>query len=76
MLKEGGSEVTTRSRMDGFEYRLYVVIKNSRNFLVRFIDNKRLKILWEESISVKNGYLKRKAADLVDRILDRIYRIR
>ncbi len=76
MLRESGSDVATESGVDGFRYRLYVEIRGNESFLVRFIDNIRLKIIWEDNISVKRGDLKVKAADLVNRILDRIYLIR
>ncbi len=76
MFKRCGSDITTQSGIGGFRYRLYIEIRGNESFLVRFIDNKRLKIVWEDNISVKKGHLKAKAADLVSRILDRIYRIR
>ncbi len=76
LIRQAGSDVSVTSGEDGFRFRLFIECRGNDTFGVRFIDNKGLKIIWEDNISVKSGSLKTKVADLVSRILARIYQIR
>ncbi len=73
-LKKSGSDVTETSGEKGFRYRLFMQWDDSGSILLRFIDNKKSVLVYEEKIKLKDGRLKVQCVDLVDRIINLIYK--
>ncbi|NOY08588.1 MAG: tetratricopeptide repeat protein [Spirochaetes bacterium] len=74
-LKKSGSEVTETAGEKGFRYRLFIQWNDSENILVRFIDKKKSIVVYEKKIKLKGKRLKVQCADLVNRIINLIYKV-
>ncbi|RKX80337.1 MAG: hypothetical protein DRP57_13185 [Spirochaetes bacterium] len=75
LLKRSGSEVTVKSGMEGYRYRLFIQWGASGDVLVRLIDNKKLNIVHEKRFTIKKGRLKSECADVISRTIQLIYKV-
>lgn len=75
LLRRSGSEVTGKTGVKGFKYRLFIQWENSGNVLIRLIDNKKFYIVHEKRFFLKKDRLKLECADLVSEIIKLIYKV-